>query len=170
MPGARRDVKRRLTHLDARGRARMVDVGKKAVTARTARAAGRVQMSGAALRAVQAGRMQKGDVLAVARLAGIQAAKQTAGLIPLCHVLPLDHVDVELRVDVRRKCIAIEARAACSGRTGVEMEAIVAVCVAAATVYDMCKSADRGMRIEGIELIEKTGGRSGVYRKAAARE
>ena len=170
MPRPRRTVTARLTHVDARGRARMVDVGEKPATARTARAHGRVHLSAAALRAVQAGTMRKGDVLAVARLAGIQAAKQTAALIPLCHSLPLDHVDVELRANARRNCIEIEARAACRGATGVEMEAIVAVCVAAATVYDMCKSADRTMRIEGIELLENTGGRTGVYRKAAARK
>jgi cyclic pyranopterin phosphate synthase len=102
-------------------------------------------------------------------LAGIQAAKRTASLIPLCHVLPLDHVDVELWTDTRRGSVEIESRVACRAATGVEMEAIVAVCVAAATVYDMCKSADRGMRIEGIELLEKSGGRSGVYRRPARR-
>jgi cyclic pyranopterin phosphate synthase len=147
----------------------MVDVGAKPVTARSARAAGRVRMRAATLRAVEAGSHAKGDVLAVARLAGIQAAKQTAHLIPLCHALALDHVDVELRPDRRGKSVEIEARVACRGATGVEMEAIVAVCVAAATVYDMCKSVDRGMRIEGIELIEKRGGRSGVYRRPARR-
>lgn len=169
MPRARRPVKARLSHVDAGGRARMVDVSAKPATVRTARACGRVHMSAAAIGAVQAGALAKGDVLAVARLAGIQAAKQTAGLIPLCHSLALDHVDVELRVDARRRCVEIESRAACRGRTGVEMEAIVAVCVAAATVYDMVKSADRAMRIDGIELVEKTGGRSGVYRRGAAR-
>lgn len=156
-----------LTHVDARGRARMVDVGAKPVTARQARARGRVRMRRAALQALRAGANPKGDVLAVARLAGIQGAKHTAALIPLCHVLPLDHVDVELWADARG--VEIESRVACRGATGVEMEAIVAVCVAAATVYDMCKSADRGMRIEGIELLEKSGGRSGVYRRPARR-
>ena len=155
---------KRLSHLDARGRARMVDVGDKPVTARTARARGRVRMSLDALRAVRRGALPKGDVLAVARLAGIQAAKQTAGLVPLCHVLPLDFVDVALRVDVRRRAIEIESKVACRARTGVEMEAVVAVAIAGITVYDMCKSVDRAMRIEGIELVEKTGGRSGVYR------
>ena len=158
-----------LTHVDARGRARMVDVGDKSASARMARAAGRVRMQPATLRAVQTQAHAKGDVLQVARLAGIQAAKQTAALIPLCHLLPLDHVDVELRPDRRRSSIEIESRVTCRGVTGVEMEAIVAVCVAAATVYDMCKAVDRGMRIEGIELVEKRGGRSGDYRRAARR-
>jgi cyclic pyranopterin phosphate synthase len=147
----------------------MVDVGAKPVTARRARAGGRVRMQLPVLRAVQAGAHVKGDVLGVARLAGIQAAKHTAALIPLCHVLPLDHVDVDLWTDTRRGSVEIESSVACRGATGVEMEAIVAVCVAAATVYDMCKSADRGMRIEGIELLEKSGGRSGDYRRPARR-
>jgi molybdenum cofactor biosynthesis protein MoaC len=160
---------RKLSHLDARGRARMVDVGGKPITARTARARGRVRMSLAALRAVRAGQVKKGDVLAVARLAGIQAAKQTANLVPLCHPLPLDHVEVGLRTDPRRRCVEIESQVACRGATGVEMEAIVAVCIAAVTVYDMCKAVDRSMRIEAVELLEKTGGRSGTYRKRAGR-
>jgi cyclic pyranopterin phosphate synthase len=147
----------------------MVDVGQKPVTARTARARGRVRMSAAALRAVQSGAMPKGDVLAVARLAGIQAAKQTAGLVPLCHHLPLDSVDVDLGIEARRRSITIESRVSCRASTGVEMEAIVAVSIAAVTVYDMCKSVDREMRIEGIELVEKTGGRSGDYRRRRPR-
>jgi len=154
----------RLTHLDARGRARMVDVGEKVVTARVARARGRVRMNPAALRAVRRGEVPKGDVLAVARIAGIQAAKHTPALLPLCHVLPLDAVEVDARVDATARAVTIEARVACRAATGVEMEAIVAVCVAAAAVYDMCKALDRGMVIEGIELIEKSGGRSGTYR------
>ena len=158
----------RLTHLDTRGRLRMVDVGEKPPSARRARARGEVHLSSAALRQVRNGTLLKGDVLGLARLAGIQAAKQTAQLIPLCHIVPLDHVDVDLRPNVRRRCIEIEARVACRAATGVEMEAIVAVCVAAATVYDMCKAVDRGMRIEGIELLEKSGGRSGTYRKPGA--
>jgi len=155
----------KLTHLDARGRARMVDVGDKPVTRRLARARGAVRMSAEALRLVHQGNLPKGDVLAVARLAGIQAAKQTAHLVPLCHLLPLDHVDVDLRVNTRRRQVEIESRVACRGATGVEMEAVVAVCVAAATVYDMCKSIDRSMIIGGIELVQKSGGRSGVYRR-----
>ena len=143
----------------------MVDVGDKISTPRAAAARGMVHMSAAALTAVRDGTLPKGDVLAVARLAGIQAAKQTPHLIPLCHVLPLDHVDVDLHVDPRRGAVVVESRVTCRGSTGVEMEAVVAVCVAAAAVYDMCKSVDRGMVIGGIELLEKTGGKSGTYRK-----
>ncbi len=159
-------ARRRLTHLDAEGHARMVDVGKKAVTARFARARGQVRMSPAALRAVRRGEVPKGDVLAVARIAGIQAAKHTPALLPLCHVLPLDAVEVDARVDATAGAVTLEAKVACRAATGVEMEAIVAVCVAAAAIYDMCKALDRGMIIEGIELIEKSGGRSGDYRKS----
>ena len=158
----------KLSHLDAEGRARMVDVGDKPVTERRARARGSVRMSAAALAAVRAGAVPKGDVLAVARLAGIQAAKQTSQLIPLCHILPLDHVDIELRLDAPRRRIEIESTVACRAATGVEMEAIVAVAIAAATIYDMCKAIDRAMRIEAIELLEKSGGRSGTYRRRAA--
>jgi cyclic pyranopterin phosphate synthase len=118
-----------------------------------------------ALDAIRRGTVPKGDVLAVARIAGIQAAKATAQLLPLCHVLPLDSVAVEARVDLAAGAVHIEAQVACRGATGVEMEAIVAVSVAAAAVYDMCKALDRGMIIEGIELLEKSGGRSGHYRK-----
>lgn len=155
----------KLAHLDAEGRARMVDVGDKPVTRREARARGAVRMSQDSLRLLRQGKLPKGDVLAVARLAGIQAAKQTAYLVPLCHLLPLDHVDVDLRLNTRRRQVEIEARVACRAATGVEMEAVIAVCVAAATVYDMCKSVDRSMTIGGIELVEKSGGRSGVYRR-----
>jgi cyclic pyranopterin phosphate synthase len=146
----------------------MVDVSEKPPTARRARARGRVRMSRAALRQVRAGTVAKGDVLAVARLAGLQAAKRTADLVPLCHVLPLDHVEVDVRPDARHGWVAIEATVACRSATGVEMEAIVAVCIAAATIYDMCKAVDRSMRIEGIELVEKSGGRSGIYRRRGA--
>lgn len=158
-------ARRRLTHLDAHGRARMVDVGMKAPTTRRARARGRVRMNAATLRAVRRGEIPKGDVLAVARIAGIQAAKQTPALLPLCHVLPLDAVEVDAQVDAAAGAIVLEAKVACRAATGVEMEAIVAVCVAAAAIYDMCKALDRSMVIEGIELIEKSGGRSGDYRK-----
>lgn len=126
-------------------------------------------MSRQALEQVLEGQILKGDVLAVARLAGIQAAKSTASLIPLCHVLPLDAVEVDLQPNRRESTLEIEARVACRGATGVEMEAIVAVSIAAATVYDMCKAVDRGMRIEGIELVEKSGGQSGTYRKPPRR-
>ena len=157
-------AQRRLTHVDARGTARMVDVGGKPPSHRVARARGRVYMQAAVLEQIGAGRTAKGDVLGVARLAGIQAAKQTALLVPLCHMVPLDHVAVDLEVNAGAGCVEISARAACRGSTGVEMEAIIAVSIAAATVYDMCKAADRGMRIGDIELVEKSGGQSGRYR------
>ncbi len=155
----------RMTHVDDEGRARMVDVGAKPVSARRARARGEVHLRDETLERLRARDMPKGDVLEVARLAGIQAAKQTAQLIPLCHVLPLDHVDVEIRHAPERGCLVIEATAACRAATGVEMEAVVAVLIAAATIYDMCKSVDRGMRITDVELIEKSGGRSGTWTK-----
>ena len=154
----------RLSHVDGRGRARMVDVGEKALTARVARARGRVFMSSTALAQITRGTAAKGDVLGVARLAGIQAAKHTAMLVPLCHLVPLDHVALEVEAKPAEGCVEITTRVACRGATGVEMEAIVAVCIAAATVYDMCKAADRRMRIGDIELVEKRGGRSGTYR------
>lgn len=121
-------------------------------------------MSAAALKQISGGRAAKGDVLGVARLAGILAAKQTAALVPLCHLVPLDHVGVEVELNVEAGCVEITSSVACRAATGVEMEAIVAVCIAAATVYDMCKAVDRGMRIGDIELVEKRGGRSGTYR------
>jgi len=157
-------ARRRLTHVDARGRARMVDVSEKAWTSRFARARGQVRMSREALSAVRRGVVPKGDVLTVARIAGIQAAKCAPALLPLCHVLPLDAVEVDARVDAAAGAVRIEAKVGCRAATGVEMEAIVAVCVAAAAIYDMCKSLDRGMVIDGIELVEKSGGRSGTYR------
>ena len=155
---------RRLSHVDERGRSRMVDVSSKPPTARVAQARGRVFMNAAALEQILSGTAAKGDVLGVARLAGILAAKQTASLVPLCHVVPLDHVAVEVEADMRAGCVEITSRISCRAATGVEMEAIVAVCIAAATVYDMCKAVDRSMRISDIELLEKRGGRSGTYR------
>ena len=143
----------------------MVDVGDKPASARRARARAEVHMSAATLACVRDGNAPKGDVVGVARLAGIQAAKQTAQLIPLCHVLALDHVDVQIREDTARSCLVIESTAACRAATGVEMEAIVAVLLAAATVYDMCKAVDRTLRISDVELIEKSGGRSGTWTK-----
>ncbi|UCE04177.1 MAG: cyclic pyranopterin monophosphate synthase MoaC [Candidatus Latescibacterota bacterium] len=159
-------MKRKLTHLDREGRARMVDVGQKPASPRRARASGFVRMAASTLELVADGALAKGDVLAVARLAGIQAAKQTPHLVPLCHVLPLDHVDVDVRVDRERCGVTIEASVACRAATGAEMEAIVAVSIAAATVYDMCKSVERGIRVEEIELIEKSGGRSGHWTRS----
>ncbi len=153
-----------LTHLDEHGAARMVDVGAKDVTRRRALARGRVSMSAAALAAARAG-SSKGDVLQVARVAGIMAAKKTAELIPLCHPLALDSVTVDLSFDDEQSAVLIEATASISSRTGVEMEALVAVSGAALTIYDMLKSVDPSMVIEGIALHEKEGGRSGLYKR-----
>jgi cyclic pyranopterin phosphate synthase len=154
---------RRLTHLDRRGRARMVDVSAKAVTRREAVARGEVAMRGETLALITAGALPKGDVLGVARLAGIMAAKRTADLVPLCHPLPLSHVEVRLTPDRLRARVVIEARVAVDARTGVEMEALTAVAVAGLTLYDMCKAVDREMTIGAIRLVRKTGGRSGTF-------
>ena len=151
-----------LTHIDAAGNARMVDVADKAVTAREATAEGWVRMGDEALSQVRARSAKKGDVLAVAQLAGIQAAKRTGELIPLCHPLALDGVRVSL--DATDEGVRVEATVRCTGRTGVEMEALTAVTVAALTVYDMLKAVDRGMRVEGVRLLAKSGGRSGEWR------
>jgi cyclic pyranopterin phosphate synthase len=153
----------RLSHIDAQGRARMVDVSEKAVTEREAVARGTVRMQPATLRLVRAGRIAKGEVLAVARVAGIMAAKRTAEIVPLCHPLPLQVVAVDFTVRGRDR-IEIEARVKVSGKTGVEMEALTAVSAAALTIYDMCKAVDRGMIIADVRLMEKRGGRSGEYR------
>ena len=153
----------KLTHLDDTGAARMVDVGGKAVTLRSATAAGRILMSPATLAAVRDGSGPKGDVLSTARIAGIMAAKRTPDLIPMCHPLNLTHVQVDFSIDGAEGAIRIEARARLFGRTGVEMEALTAVSAAALTVYDMCKSYDRDMVITDIFLLEKTGGKSGSF-------
>jgi len=152
-----------LTHFDAEGRARMVDVSDKDVTARVAIARGSVIMAAATLARIQAGQIKKGDVLAVARLAGIMAAKRTADLIPLCHPLALTSVTVDLTADPTRSAVDIQAEVKTTGRTGVEMEALTAASVAALTVYDMCKAIDRAMRIDAIRLVHKSGGKSGAY-------
>ena len=154
---------RKLSHLDRRGRARMVDVSPKAVTVREAVARGEVTMHPATLSLIAAGVLPKGDVLAVARLAGIMAAKRTADLIPLCHPLPLAHADVELTPDPARACVRIEARVRVEARTGVEMEALTAVAVAELTLYDMCKAVDREMILGEVRLVRKSGWRSGRY-------
>jgi cyclic pyranopterin phosphate synthase len=153
-----------LTHFDAAGNAVMVDVTEKDVTERRAVAAGRVVMEPATLQRIAAHGFKKGDVLAIAQLAGIMGAKRTADLIPLCHPLPLSSVKVELRLDEAASAVDIQAVCKVTGRTGVEMEALTAVSVAALTVYDMCKAIDRAMRIEAIRLLEKDGGRSGSWR------
>jgi cyclic pyranopterin monophosphate synthase len=152
----------RLSHVDARGRVRMVDVGDKPTTVREAVASGTITMSAAARRAIRGGRVAKGDPLQAARLAGILAAKQTSALIPLCHPLPLSVVDVDLQP--MRRGYRIMARVRTAGPTGVEMEALTAVSVAALTVYDMVKAVDKAMVIGEIHLVEKQGGRSGHYR------
>jgi cyclic pyranopterin monophosphate synthase len=151
------------THFDASGQAHMVDVGAKGETRRVARAGGRIEMSPETLALVRSGSAKKGDVLGVARVAAIQAAKRAAELIPLCHPLPLTRVAVEFRLDARASAVEIEVVAETIDRTGVEMEALTAAAVGLLTIYDMCKSADRAMRIGGIRLLEKSGGRSGHY-------
>jgi cyclic pyranopterin phosphate synthase len=151
----------RLTHVDESGNARMVEVGDKPVTRRSATAEAYVRMAPETLALVTEGRAKKGDVLGVAQIAGIQAAKRTGDLIPLCHPLPLDGVDVTLAPVADG--VRIEATVRCTGRTGVEMEAMTAVTVAALTVYDMLKAAEKGMRVEGVRLLHKSGGRSGEW-------
>jgi len=153
-----------LSHLDAEGRIRMVDVGAKAVTARTAEASGFVMMSPATVRAIREHRTPKGDPLEAARLAGIMAAKRTPELIPLCHSLALSHADVQ--IELRDDGARITATASTSAQTGVEMEALTAVSVAALTLYDMCKAIDREMTITKIRLERKSGGRSGEWRRS----
>jgi cyclic pyranopterin phosphate synthase len=155
-----------LTHLDEQGRARMVDVGAKAESERVAVARGRVTMQPETLDAIQAGTVSKGDVLTVAQIAGIQAAKRTHELVPMCHPLLLTHVSVELEPGGAegQAWIDVEAMVRCTGKTGVEMEALTAVSIAALTVYDMCKAADRAMRITDVHLARKSGGRSGDWK------
>jgi cyclic pyranopterin phosphate synthase len=153
-----------LTHIGKRGQARMVDVSEKAATERTAVAEGRVVMSAKTLDLVLAGNARKGDVLGVARIAGIMAAKRTSELIPLCHPLALSKVEVDIEPDKKLPGLVVRATCKLKGQTGVEMEALTAVSVACLTIYDMVKAVERGMRIEGIHLVEKRGGKSGVYR------
>jgi cyclic pyranopterin monophosphate synthase len=151
------------THFDGRGHAAMVDVGAKPVTDRTATARALVTMLPATLAMIRSGGATKGDVLGVARIAGIMAAKRTAELIPLCHPLPISAVTVELSADEAAGGVEIAATVRTTGQTGVEMEALTAASVAALTVYDMCKSVDRGMRIEAVRLTHKAGGKSGEF-------
>ena len=158
-------LRRSLLHLDARGRARMVNVGGKAVTQRQAVARGRVRLNTAAYAALAAGKLSKGDALAVARLAGILAAKKTSEIVPLAHPIVLDAVSVDCVLDARSRQVVVTATAATSARTGVEMEALTAVAGACLALYDMAKSLDRSIEIREILLVEKTGGRSGTYRR-----
>lgn len=152
-----------LTHFDDQGNARMVDVSNKEETRRTASAEAFVSMKPETLSMIIQGHVGKGDVLGAARIAGIMASKRTSELIPLCHPLPLTAVEVSLACDIDRNVVAISSTCRTTGRTGVEMEALTAVSVAALTVYDMCKSADRGMKIECTRLIFKSGGKSGTF-------
>ena len=154
-----------LSHFDESGASRMVDIGAKQVTRRTARASGRVTMAAETLDLIRDRKAAKGDVLEVARLAGIMAAKRTSELIPLCHPLPLESVTIDFAYNDDHT-LTIEATACVESKTGVEMEALTAVSVAALTIYDMCKSADRGMSIGSIQLEEKSGGRSGHWRRS----
>jgi cyclic pyranopterin phosphate synthase len=154
---------KKLSHQDAEGRARMVDVGGKAETARTARAEGSIRMSAETLSAVERSAVKKGDVLAAARIAGIMAAKRTAELIPLCHPLPLTDAGIDIEIDRALPGLHVTAWASTQARTGVEMEALTAVSVALLTVYDMAKAMDRGMEISSVRLVEKRGGKSGDW-------
>jgi cyclic pyranopterin phosphate synthase len=153
----------KLTHLDEKGQARMVDVSAKDVTTRQATARGNISMTAETLSMINEGRAKKGDVLAAARIAGIMAAKKTHELIPLCHPLLISGVTVDFTPDTKAHAIEVEATVKVEGKTGVEMEALTAVSVACLTIYDMCKSADRAMRIGDIRLVEKSGGKSGSY-------
>ncbi|SBT07845.1 molybdopterin biosynthesis, protein C [Candidatus Accumulibacter aalborgensis] len=152
-----------LTHFDAHGQAQMVDVGEKAATHRQASAVGSILMKPETLALIIAGSATKGDVLGVARVAAIQGAKRTAELIPLCHPIALTKVSVDFAIDGEANAVHCLTRAECFGRTGVEMEALCAASIGLLTIYDMCKAADRGMRIEGIRLLEKVGGKSGHW-------
>lgn len=152
-----------LTHFDAHGQAHMVDVAAKAHTHRVAVAEGRIRMEPATLALVQSGTAKKGDVLGIARIAGIQGAKKTSDLVPLCHPIALTRVAVEFEMEPSSNSVLCRTTAECTGQTGVEMEALTACSVALLTIYDMCKAVDRGMRIERVQLLEKRGGKSGDW-------
>jgi cyclic pyranopterin phosphate synthase len=159
-----------LTHFDDAGQAHMVDVGAKDETRRTAKAAGNIVMQRETLQLIMEGSVKKGDVLGVARIAAIQAAKRTAELIPLCHPLALTRIEAQFETIPEKSAVRCEVTAETVGRTGVEMEALTAVAVALLTIYDMCKAVDRGMRFESIGLLEKAGGKSGEWRSTASRK
>jgi len=156
-----------LTHFDAQGQAHMVDVSDKAATRRSATAQGRIRMLPATLAIIEQGNAKKGDVLGIARIAGIQAAKKTSDLIPLCHPIALTRVTISFEIEPATHSVLCHATAECTGPTGVEMEALTAVQVALLTIYDMCKAADRGMTITDVTLLEKHGGKSGSFVAAA---
>ncbi len=155
----------KLTHFNASGEAHMVDVGKKEISQRTAIAEGRIFMQPATLELIKQGSHKKGDVLGIARVAGIMAAKKTSDLVPLCHPIALTHVDIELNADDAMPGVYARATVECKGVTGVEMEALTAVQVALLTIYDMCKAVDRGMHMENIQLLKKAGGKSGTWER-----
>jgi len=155
----------KLTHFNASGEAHMVDVGEKNVTKRVAVADGRIFMQAETLKLIAQGTHKKGDVLGIARVAGIMAAKKTSDLIPLCHPIALTHVEIDLQVDETMPGVYCKVTTECTGVTGVEMEALTAVQISLLTIYDMCKAVDRGMHMEDIGLLEKSGGKSGVWKK-----
>ena len=152
-----------LTHIDKDGNARMVDVSKKNNSDRIAIASGFIELNNSTIRLIKIGNLKKGDVLTVAKIAGIQASKETSNLIPLCHSINLNNIDVEFKIDNKENKIYCQSTIGCSGKTGVEMEALTAVSVALLTIYDMCKASDKNMVISGIRLIEKHGGKSGAW-------
>lgn len=168
-PGDGKSAMKKLTHFDARGQAHMVDVAAKGETARVARASGRIRMRPATLRQIARGGAKKGDVLGVARIAAIQAAKRTSELIPLCHPLALTNITVQFELNKRACTVDCTVSVATVGRTGVEIEALMAVSVALLTIYDMCKAVDRGMRLQNILLLEKKGGKSGHWKASGTR-
>ncbi|MBX7152736.1 cyclic pyranopterin monophosphate synthase MoaC [bacterium] len=154
-----------MSHVDAHGRAKMVDVTKKSDTFRRATASGVVRLSGEAFRQLKKNQIAKGDVLTIAKAAGIMAAKKTSALIPLCHPIPLTHVDVDFELITKSRSVRLTANVTTTHKTGVEMEALTAVSVSALTIYDMCKAVDKGIEIDAIVLVRKEGGQSGVYQR-----
>lgn len=156
----------KLSHFDKEGRARMVDVGAKPITQREAIASGRVIMKPETLRRIKDKKIEKGDVLAVARVAGIMAAKKTSDLIPMCHPLAIENVEIDFQEDLEKSEVIISTKVKYTGKTGVEMEALVATATAALTIYDMCKAIDKGMIISDIKLLKKSGGKSGTFIRA----
>ena len=158
-------MKKKFSHIDGTGNVRMVDVGEKDVTKRTARACCTMKMEPSTLEAISENKIKKGNVLTTAKIAGIFAAKKVESLIPMCHSLPIDHIDIQFDIDIDRGELGISSKVSVTARTGAEMEALQAVAQAALTVYDMCKSVDRGMIISDIRLMEKSGGKSGLWKR-----